>query len=179
MYMNDQVNLARYNAVILDPVSVWLGPDSPVMALPQSQRVQLANTFTSDLNQALRGSGCRVVRQPGPGVARLQFALVDATTPNAALNTVATYTPYVSTAYSLASIGYNKGAGLFAGTAQVEGYATDTMDGTVLWQAVNKRAGTTLLIKNTLGTQLDIHRAFQDWSGKTVQRLKSLGVCNG
>ena len=33
---------------------------------------------------------------------RMRFALVDAKIPNATVNTVATYTPFASTAYSLA-----------------------------------------------------------------------------
>jgi hypothetical protein len=55
-----------------------------------------------------------------PGTIRLRFALVNATTPDAAVNTVATYAPYVSTAHSLASLAFNKGVSFFAGTATAE-----------------------------------------------------------
>jgi hypothetical protein len=48
---------------------------------------------------------------------RMRFALVDAKIPNATVNTVATYTRYASTAYSLASLAFNNGVGYFAGTA--------------------------------------------------------------
>jgi hypothetical protein len=176
MYRNSEVNLSRYNALILEPVSIWTGPNSPVATLPEEQRQVLANTFTADLNGALK-TKCRMTRRNGPGVARIRLALVDATTPNAALNTVATYAPYVSTAYSVASIGLNKGVGYFAGTATIEGYATDSTNGTVLWQAVDKRGGTTALIKNTLDTQLDVHLAFQAWSKNLLAGLQELGIC--
>jgi uncharacterized protein DUF3313 len=101
-------------------------------------RQALANQFTSDLATALKAH-CRMTTQSGPGTARLRFALVGAKEPNAALNTVATYVPYVSTAYGAASYLFNKDVGYFAGTATVEGYATDTSNGAVLWQAGRAR----------------------------------------
>ena len=179
VYRNTGVNMARYNAVILDPVAIWTGPDSPVASLPRQQRLTLANTFTSDLATALRGGGCKVVRNPAPGAIRLRIALVDATASRPALNTVANYAPYVSAAYAVGSRRLNKGAGYFAGSAQIEGYATDASNGALLWQAVDKRAGTSSMLENTLDTQLDIHHAFQDWAKKGVERLKFLGICGG
>src|SRR5207248_9892559 len=67
-----------------------------------------------DLYNAL-SKRCQMVTSASPGTLRLRIALTDATTPNATVNTVATYTPYVSTAYSLASLGFNNGVGYFAG----------------------------------------------------------------
>jgi hypothetical protein len=90
-----------------------------------------------------------MVTSPSPGTIRMRFALVDAKIPNSTENTVATYTPYVSTAHSLASLAFN-GVGYFAGTATAEGDATDATNGGVLWEAVNGRGGTTALVENTL-----------------------------
>ena len=67
---------------------------------------------------------------------------------------------------------------IVAGTATVEGYATDTSNGALLWQAVDERAGETALVENTLDTQLDIHHAFQAWSRSLVTRLQQIGVCS-
>jgi hypothetical protein len=69
---------------------------------------------------------------------------------------VATYTPYVSTGYGLASLAFNNGVGYFAGTAAAEGYATDAATGALLWEAADKRDGTTALAENTLNTWLDV-----------------------
>jgi hypothetical protein len=46
-----------------------------------------------------------MVASPSLGTMRGRFALVDAKIPDAIVNTVATYTPYASTAYGLASLG--------------------------------------------------------------------------
>jgi len=70
-----------------------------------------------------------MVTSPSPGTIRMRFALVDAKIPNATVNTVATYTPYASTAYSLASLAFNNGVGYFAGAATAEGYAMDRRTG--------------------------------------------------
>jgi hypothetical protein len=101
-----------------------------------------------------------MVTSPSPGTLRLRVALTDATTPNAAVNTVATYTPDVSTGYGLASLAFNNGVGYFAGTASAEGYATGATTGTRLWEAVDKRGGTTAMAENTLNTSLDLRGDF-------------------
>jgi len=118
-----------------------------------------------------------MTRAPGAGVLRMKFALVDAKIPNAAVNTVATFAPYASTAYGVASYTLNGGVGYFAGTATAEGYAKDSRSGQVIWQAVDKRGGTTSLAQNTLDTWLDVHHAFDAWAKQITQRLVSAGIC--
>jgi uncharacterized protein DUF3313 len=54
--------------------------------------------------------------------------------------------------------------GYFAGTAAAEGYATDATTGTLLWEAVDKRGGTTAVAENTPNTWLDVDHAFEPWS---------------
>jgi hypothetical protein len=79
------------------------------------------------------------VTAPSPGTVRLRYALVDARFPNPVINTIATYAPYASSAYSLASFAFNDGVGYFAGTATIEGYATDATNGMLLWEMLDKR----------------------------------------
>ena len=68
---------------------------------------------------------------------------------------MATYAPYVSTAYSLASLAFNNGVGYFAGSATAQGYATDATTGALLWEAVDKRGGTTAERDTGLGFYVD------------------------
>src|SRR5262249_48563600 len=133
-------------------------------------------SFYSYLYAAFK-TRCEMVRSAGPGTMRLRVALTDATTPNAKVNTVATYAPYVSTAYSVASFAFNKGVGYFAGTAAAEGYVTDAKTGVLLWQAVDRRGGTTALIANTLDNWRDVENAFKAWSEKLAARFQELGAC--
>ena len=121
VYINPKAPLNVYDKVWLDPVTVWAAPSSALSAVPPDQREALANSFYSDLYNALR-KVCRMTNGRSPGTMHLRFAIVDAKVPNATVNTIATYAPYASSAYSVASLAFNKGVGLFAGTATAEGF---------------------------------------------------------
>jgi hypothetical protein len=178
VYYAPDANFSSYNSIILDPVAVLTAPDSALSKVAPSQREALANTFYSDLYKAMSKS-CRLTRTARPGTLRLTFALVDADASNATEKTVATYVPYVSAAYGVGSIAFNKGVGYFSGAATAEGYATDAKTGALLWQAVDKRGGTTALAENTLNNWLDVDHSFQTWAAQTVARLTQMGVCRG
>ena len=178
VYRSPTANFASYNKVMLEPVAIWAPPDSQLNTVPPAQRQAVANTFYSDLYNALQ-KRCQMVTSPSPGTMRMRFVLVDAKIPNATVNTVATYTPYASTAYGVASLAFNKGVGYFAGTATAEGYGTDATNGGLLWEAVDKRGGTTALVENTLNTWLDVEHAFQAWSDQLATRMQELGACRG
>jgi hypothetical protein len=175
-YRNPVVNMASYHMVMLDPVTLWTAPGSPLDSVPANQKQAAANVFYSDLRDALQ-KHCQLVAAPAPGTLRMRFAVVDATLPNAVVNTVATYAPYASGLYGAASLAFNKGVGYFAGTATAEGYVVDATNGTLIWQGVDRRGGTTAAIENTLNTWLDVHHAFEAWSNQLVLRLQTMGVC--
>lgn len=176
VYRSPTANFASYNKVILEPVAIWAAPDSQISSVPAEQRQAAADRFHSDLYNAI-SKRCRIVTSPSPGTMRMRFALVDAKIPNATVNTVATYTPYASTAYGLASLAFNNGVGYFAGTATAEGYATDAASGGLLWEAIDKRGGTTAVAENTLNTWNDVDHAFQAWSEQLASRMQELGAC--
>ena len=177
VYLNPGVNLASYKKVMLDPVSVWAGPHSALNSVPADQQRALANLFYSELYNALKGH-CQLVQNAQPNTIHFHIALVDTKEPNATINTVATYAPYASTAYSVASFAFNKGVGYFSGTATAEGFATDAVSGTLIWEAIDKRGGTTALVANTLDNWRDIRHAFEAWGTLMRERLTQLGVCH-
>jgi hypothetical protein len=176
-YINPDANLSAYSKIMLDPVQIYTSAGSQLSEVPARQRTVAANTFYSDLFAAMK-KNCNMAKAPGPGTLRMKFALVDAELPNPVANTVATYVPYVSTAYSATSLVFNGGVGYLAGTATAEGYATDSVKGTLVWQAVDKRGGTTALVKNTFDSWLDVHHAFEAWSAQLVQGLQNAGICH-
>ena len=176
VYLNP--NIAQYRNVMIEPVTIWAAPHSELNSMPADQRRALANVAYSDIYDALK-EHCTMVQNASPGTMNFHFALVDTKEPNAVLNTVATYAPYgVSTAYSVASLAFNKGVGYFSGTATGEGYATDAVNGTLLWEAVDKRGGTTAVIADTLDNWRDIHHVFEAWGIQLRTRLQELGVCH-
>jgi hypothetical protein len=177
VYFNRNADPSTYHKILLDPVTVWAGPNSALRTVPANQQRELANLFYSDLFKALK-SKCALVKTPSPNTIHLRVALVDTKEPHATLNTVATYVPYVRTAYNVSSHLFNKGVGYFAGTATVEAFAVDAVDGTLLWEAVDKRGGTTALASNTLDNWRDVRHAFEAWAVQTRTRLQEVGVCH-
>ncbi|MBV9015093.1 MAG: DUF3313 domain-containing protein [Alphaproteobacteria bacterium] len=176
VYLNPSADFSSYTKIMLEAVTIWTTPDSPLNRVPQSQRRALAQKFYADTYNALR-QHCQMVRSPSPGTMRIRIALTDATSPDAAVNTVATFAPYVSAAYGVASSLFNKGVGYFAGTASAEAFAIDATKGTVLWEAADKRGGTTALVANTLDNWRDVNHAMEAWSQKLAARLLDLGAC--
>jgi hypothetical protein len=178
VYINSAANPASYRTVYLAPVAVLAPPDSQLNAVPLNQRQAVAQTFYKDLNAALVAH-CGMTSRPSEGTVKLNFALVDAHLPNAVVNTLATYAPYASTAYDLSSLAFNHGVGYFAGTATAEAYATNASGTVVLWQAVDKRGGTTSSLENTLNTWLDVDHAFQAWAQRLATKMVDFGYCRG
>jgi hypothetical protein len=176
VYLNPKVPLSNYNKVMIEPVSIWAGPNSDLNSVPADQKRALANAAYAAVYNALKGH-CHMVRKASPGTIQFRFALVDTKQPNAVLNTVATYAPYASSAYTLASFAFNRGVGYFSGTATGEGFATDAMNGTLLWQAVDKRGGTTTFVANTLDNWRDVRHVLEAWGILLRDRLQQLGVC--
>jgi hypothetical protein len=177
VYLNPNVNMADYKKVMIDPVTIWAGPHSELNGVPADQQRALANVAYSDIYNAIK-QNCAMVQTASPNTMHFHFAVVDTKEPNTALNTVATYAPYASTAYSVASFAFNKGVGYFSGTAEGEGFATDSVNGTLLWEAVDKRGGTTAVVANTLDSWRDIHHVFEAWGVQLRTRLVELGVCH-
>jgi hypothetical protein len=176
IYRSPTANFAGYRSVMLEPVAIWTSPGSPLSQEPQTQRRALANTFYSDLYTAL-SQHCQMTKTPSAGTLRTRVALVDAKSSNAVEDTVATYAPYVGAAYGAASLAFNHGVGYFAGTATAEAYGTDAGSGTLLFQAVDRRGGTTAMLENTLDNWLDVHHAFTALSNEITTKLQQMGVC--
>lgn len=175
-YVNPAGKFAAYHKVMLDPVTIRPIPGSPLNKVYPDKKRELASTFHDDLYRAL-SQHCQIVETPSPGTLQITFELIDADVPDFFLNTLANYTPYLSMVYSGASFAFNHGVGYFSGSVTAEGYATDAMDGSLLWQDVDKRAGTTAVVENTFDVWLDINHAFEVWSAKLAARIEKLGAC--
>jgi hypothetical protein len=177
VYLNPAANMASYKKVMIEPVTIWAGPHSELNSVPSDQQRALANVLYSDVYHALKGH-CTMVQTASPNTIHFHFALVDTKEPKPVLNTVATYAPYASTAYSVASFAFNKGVGYFSGTATGEVFATDSVTGALLLEAVDKRGGTTAVVANTLDNWRDIHHVFEAWGVQLRTRLQEFGVCH-
>jgi hypothetical protein len=177
VYYKPGLNFANYNAILLDPVVIITDATSPLASASTEQRYALVNTYYSELFAAL-SAHCHMQASPAPGTLRFTFALTDAKLSNGVVKTLANYTPYVSAAYKVGSLAFNDGVGYFSGSATSEAYATDSVSGALLWQGVDKRAGTNALLQNTTNSWYDVDQAMKAWSAEAAKRLQELGVCH-
>jgi hypothetical protein len=176
VYLKPGVNLANYNAILLNPVAIVSDANSPLATASPEQRETVANLYYSDLYNEL-SKHCTMVDSPRRGALWLRIALTDVTLSNSVVKTVANYTPYVMVAYKVGSVAFNDKAGFFSGSATSEGYITDAVTHDLLWQGVDKRAGQTSLVANTWDSWNDVDNALKGWSQFAAMRLQQLGVC--
>src|SRR5271156_2263494 len=125
------------------PVEFWAAADSKVSTADQAT---LTEYFYNQLQTNLSKS-FTLVDQPGPGVMTLRVALMDATAAVPGLRTISVIVPQarvLNLAQSMATDSY-----AFVGSAEAEMKLTDSVNGTLLAEAVDQRAGGMGLQKGT------------------------------
>ena len=90
VWVNPNAQWASYTKILLEPVQFWAAPDSKVST---SDQQVLTEYFYNSLKTNLPQQGFTLVDQPGPGVIRLQVALMDATTAVPGLRTISVVVP--------------------------------------------------------------------------------------
>lgn len=168
VWVNPNVQWKNYYKILLEPVQFWAAEDSKVP--PQDQQT-LTTYFYNSLQTNLQKS-FPLVSQPGPGVINLQVALMDATTATPGLRSVSVVVPQariLNLAQSMATDSY-----AFAGSAEAEMKATDSVNGELLAEAVDQRAGGMGLKSAASFEWGDAQNAMDYWSEKIAQRFQEL-----
>lgn len=168
VYFNPNADWRRYNKVMIDPVTVGIGPDKE---LSEKDQVLLSSYYHNVLEQDL-SKDFTVVQAPGPDVMRIRVALSDATTATPVLRTVSVILPQAR----VLSAGKNLATGTYAfvGSAQSEGEVLDSMTGERLAAAVDRRSGG-LSVKNAdVWEWGDAEHAMDFWAQRLAERLTEL-----
>jgi uncharacterized protein DUF3313 len=166
-YKSPAADWKKYRKVQLDPVTIWLGPESKLKDIPTEDRQRLANLLWTQFNDQL-SKDYEMTTQAGPDVLRFQMAITEGDESNVALDTISSVIPQlkmVSGAKSLAT-----GVSMFTGSAAIEGKATDGATGTVLWAGVDRRGGTKSFsgMTNSWG---DVEESYRYWAELARFRL--------
>lgn len=168
VYFNPNVDWARYNRVMLEPVQVWDSPDSKI----SEQDQQTLSTYYYNKLKDNLSKDFTLVDQPGPGVMRIRIALTNPTTATPVLRTVSVVVPQariLGAAKNLATGSY-----AFVGSAQSEGEIDDSVSGERLAAAVDRRSGG-LSVKNAgVWEWGDAENAMDFWAQRLDQRLVEL-----
>jgi Protein of unknown function (DUF3313) len=167
-WINPNAQWNKYDKILLEPVQFWAAEDSTVSTADQET---LTGYFYNSLKTNLQKS-FTLVNQPGPGVMRLQVALMDATTATPVLRSISVVIPQariLNGAQSLATGSY-----AFVGSAEAEMKASDSVTGELLAEAVDKRAGGLGLKSAASFRWGDAQNAMDYWAERIPQRLQEL-----
>jgi hypothetical protein len=168
VWVNPDAQWKSYDKILLEPVQFWAADDSKVSATDQQT---LTTYFYNSLQINLQKS-FTLVDQPGPGVIKLQVALMDATTATPGLRSVSVVVPQariLNLAQSMATDSY-----AFVGSAEAEMKATDSASGELLAEAVDQRAGGMGLKGAASFKWGDAQNAMDYWAERIPQRFQEL-----
>jgi hypothetical protein len=168
VWVNPNAQWKNYDKVQLDPVQFWAADDSKVSTADQ----QTLTTYFYNALQTNLQKSFTLVNQPGPGVMKLQVALMDATTATPGLRTVSVVVPQariLNLAQSMATDSY-----AFVGSAEAEMKATDSVSGELLAEAVDQRAGGMGLKAAASFKWGDAENAMDYWAQRIPQRFQEL-----
>ena len=169
VYWSQTANFAAYDKVVIDPVTVWLGPNSSLKNVSLKIRQQLANEFHAAIVKEL-GKDFGIVKELAPGTMRVRVALTDAKESNPTLDTISTYIPQARMLQTVATMGSDTAG--FVGEASAEGEVRDALTGALLAAGVDRRAGTKALGGDTFDSWDDARQAFEAWSKQFSANLR-------
>lgn len=171
-YIAPNVQWSNYNKIMVIPVTFWADDDSKVSA--QDQEI-LCNYFYVTLVQYL-SKNFDLAYGPGPGVARLQVALSDATSATPVLRSVSVVVPQARVLNILKYAA--TGTYAFVGSATAEAKLTDSQTGQLLAAWADQRFGGGSVKNVTVWQQGDAENAMNYWANGLDQKLVSLGAGN-
>ena len=169
VYVNPETNFADYGKIIVDPVTIWLTPESNLNNVSPEERQQLANELHAVVVSEFK-KDYEIVEKPGPGTMRFRVALVDAKKSDPTLDTISTYIPQMRLLQAAATIGSETAA--FVGEASAEAEARDSLTGELLGAVVARRAGTKALGDSTFDSWGDARRIFKKWAEQVRKDLR-------
>jgi len=166
-YVNPKVDFTKYNKVMVDVVGFF---GSDVAKVPPKDQQALTDLFHKTLTEQL-AKRYQIVDQPGPGVARVQVALLDAEAATAggrSISMVISQKQVPAAGASLLTARYP-----FAGGAQAVAKLTDSVTGQLLGAAVDRGAGGGAIKSAGQWQWGDAENAIKAWSEMMVGGLYS------
>jgi hypothetical protein len=164
-YVNTDADWAKYDKVLIDPVTVWgSGRDRDI---PEADLQTAANFMHTELQREL-GKDFELVSAPAPDTLRITAALTDAEPANQTMVVISNVVPLAmatSGAYE-----YVTGEPTWQGEAAAEAKITDAETGELLAAAVDRRmGGRSMASAETSWT--DVNNILTYWAQLTRFRL--------
>lgn len=156
-YINPSVDWSQYKGVVVDSISFWSSTGEEKLGAEEQQMI--LEYFYAALHREISKAG-NVVDQPGPGIARLRFAITNAKGANVPVRVVTTVVPQLKL---LTAVGGLTDTSVTVGTAGFEAKLTDSMTDQLLACAADRRAGQKIF-KGMTDKWSDIKAAIDLWA---------------
>ncbi len=170
VYINPQANFARYDRVIIDPITIWTQPGAEVADVPQDELQHLADYLHTALRKQLQ-LDFSLVDRPQPGALRIRMAITEARKSKVVLNVASTVLPVARLMSELGNL--TTGTHAFVGRVAVEAEILDAVSGERLIAAVDERAGSKRL-RGSTSAWSDVYSAFDYWADVLRARLTAM-----
>jgi hypothetical protein len=145
VYLKKGVDFKAYDKVMVDHVVFYFSKDSKYKGINSDELSKLADAFHKAMADALKG-GYPMVKEPGPGVLRIRFAITDIKASRPILNTISTVMP-IGLGISIVKRGLT-GTHSNVGGASMEVEFLDSQANERVAAAIDRRAaGKTRVIK--------------------------------
>ena len=169
-YVNSSADFSRYQAVLIDSVALWSGPELAKLK-PEEKQALVGHAYEA-LATAL-GRSFTVAKAPGAGTLRVRAAITEATSSAVAPDVVATVIPQMRLIGSLVGLSANTAATVGEASGEVE--VTDSLTNQVLAAGVDRRIGQRSL-RGVFGRWSDVEEAWDHWAEQLRARLVEAGA---
>jgi len=171
-YVNPSVNFTTYRNVIVDPTTVYTGPDAEFGNISQEDRIQYAGIITAELRSEIGKAFPAPSGAPGTDTLRLRVVLLGAKKTIGGVATATRVTPiglgFNAFKAVIGKSGTMTGSLLFA----VEGY--NGKSGELLFTAVRRHTPNPLDIPATLSTTDTVKAVARDFADAAVLKLQNM-----
>lgn len=168
MYISPTANFRKYNAIMIDSVTIWHQSEAAKISAKDQQ--MLTDLLYAAVRKEL-SKDYEIVQRPGPGVMRLRGAITEAKGANVAGNTVTTVVPQLKILATAGGVATD--TQVFVGKAGVEAEMVDSLTNQRLMAAVAERAGAKTF-QSLGGKWKDVQLSFEFWAERLRKRLEEL-----
>jgi len=170
VYINPRANWSKYNAIMIDSVSLWGSSDK----LSLEDRQMITGMMYNALFDTL-GKNFAIVTAPGMNVLRLRAAITEAQGSKVALNVVTSVVPQLKILTTVGGMAAD--TAVLVGEASAEIEAVDSVTGERVAAGVDRQTGTKAIIRgNKFSKWGDVQEACNYWADRVDKFLVKNGV---
>jgi len=166
IYRNPKADWHAYNAVMLEPVTLWRSGRRSLQPVPQEDLLRLVTDFQSAVRAHLE-KDFRFVDQPGPGVMRIRLGITDAHASDPVLD-VLTASRGTGRPHRAGSGALDLETRRFLESVAIEGEIRDSQTNVLLAEGVDRRRREIPASE----TWAEVDRAFDFWAERMSAKLE-------